>query len=133
MVKLQAAYKMNLSTLINHGKIEYQSTKVGEKSFDSYEILSAVDLITLTAKAKILKMYNVAIDFAKAALELMPKETGNKKIPIENSKKFQVMVKELVKLNNEYLTKSKTIAGKYIVYFSDFPIDHLVKISFCCR
>ena len=61
LVKLQAAYKMNLSSLINHGKIEYQSTKVGEKAFDSYEILSAVDFITLTAKAKTLKMYNVAI------------------------------------------------------------------------
>ena len=60
-MKLQAAYKMNLSFLINHGKIQYQSTKVGEKAFDSYEILTAVDLITLTAKAKILKMYNVAI------------------------------------------------------------------------
>ena len=42
----------------------------------------------------------------------MPKETGNKKVPIENSKKFQAMVKELVKLNNGYLAKSKTIAGK---------------------
>ena len=46
----------------------------------------------------------------------MPKETGNKKVPVENSKKFQAMVKELVKLNNGYLTKSKTIAGKYFAF-----------------
>lgn len=46
----------------------------------------------------------------------MPKETGNKKVSVENSKKFQAMVKELVKLNNGYLTKSKTIAGKYCTF-----------------
>ena len=54
----------------------------------------------------------------------MPKETGNKKVSVENSKKFQAMVKELVKLNNGYLTKSKTIAGKYYVCISDFPKEY---------
>ena len=62
------------------------------------------------------KFFYFSTDFAKAALELMPKETGNKKVSVENSKKFQAMVKELVKLNNGYLTKSKTIAGKYFAF-----------------
>jgi hypothetical protein len=55
------------------------------------------------------KMYSIAIDFLKEGLRILPKErSGHSKQFSQGMKK---MAANLAKLNNGYLTKTKTIAG----------------------
>ena len=73
----QATYRMNLTSLSEFNRIEYQSTTTNKKYFDSYERLDAVDLIVIALHAQSLKMYNVAVEFAREAMKLIPKEQSD--------------------------------------------------------
>ena len=73
----QGTYRMNLTSLSEFNRIEYQSTTTNKKYFDSYERLDAVDLIVIALHAQSLKMYNVAVEFAREAMKLIPKEQSD--------------------------------------------------------
>ena len=73
----QGTYRMNLTSLSEFNRIEYQSTTTNKKYFDSYERLDAVDLIVIALHAQSLKMYSVAVEFAREAMKLIPKEQSD--------------------------------------------------------
>ena len=99
-------YQVNLTLLSDHGLVQYQGTTTNQKMFNSYERLSAIDYMALAMKAQNFKMFDVAIEFSREILRLLPKETGNIMVPDIVKQSFYKMRHDLVTLNNQYLMKN---------------------------
>ena len=69
--------------------------------------------MALAMKAQNFKMFDVAIEFSREILRLLPKETGNIMVPDIVRQSFDKMRHDLVTLNNQYLMKTKMIEGRY--------------------
>ena len=113
LVRLVRTYQVNLTLLSDHGLVQYQGTTTNQKMFNSYERLSAIDYMALAMKAQNFKMFDVAIEFSREILRLLPKETGNIMVPDIVRQSFDKMRHDLVTLNNQYLMKTKMIEGRY--------------------
>ena len=111
MVRLVRTYQVNLTVLSDNGIVQYQGTTTNQKSFNSYERLSAIDFLALAIKAQRFKMFDVAIEFSREILRLLPKETGSIMVPHSIRESFDKMRRDLATLNNRYLMKTKVIAG----------------------
>ena len=97
---------MNLTLLSDYGLVQYQGTTTNQKKFNSYERLRAIDYMALAMKAQKIKMFDVAIEFSREILRLLPKETGNIMVPDIVKQSFYKMRHDLVTLNNQYLMKN---------------------------
>ena len=97
---------MNLTLLSDYGLVQYQGTTTNQKKFNSYERLRAIDYMALAMKAQKIKMFDVAIEFSREILRLLPKETGNIMVPDIVRQSFDKMRHDLVTLNNQYLMKN---------------------------
>ena len=111
LVRLVRTYEVNLTLLSDHGLVQYQGTTTNQKMFNSYERLSAIDFIALAIKAQRFKMFDIAIEFSREILRLLPKETGSIMVPHSIRQSFDKMRRDLATLNNRYLMKTKVFAG----------------------
>ena len=117
LVRLVRTYQVNLTVLSDHGLVQYQGTTTNQKSFNSYERLSAIDFIALAIKARKFKMFDVAIEFSREILRLIPNETGSIMVPDIIRQSFDKFKNDLVTLNNRYLIKTKMFEGNKIQKF----------------
>ena len=114
LVRLVRTYQVNLTLLSDYGLVQYQGTTTNQKMFNSYERLSAIDYMALAMKAQNFKMFDVAIEFSREILRLLPRETGSIMVPDIVRQSFDKMRHDLVTLNNQYLMKTKMIEGMYL-------------------
>jgi prolyl 4-hydroxylase len=111
MIRVQFAYKLNLTALTENGLLEYLNSHGTRIQFNTHERLRAFDFTIFAEKAMELKMYSLAIDFLREASRLFPNEGGHYKLGEGFGKKIKKLSDNVVKLHNGYLTKKRTIAG----------------------
>lgn len=107
LIRLQFAYKWNLTELSENGNLQFSNVENGQDlSFGTFERLVPSDLAPLAQEAANKNYLSIAIDFAKEALRMVEKEPHSyNEIQLNMLKK---LVKDLAQVNNKYLTKRKT-------------------------
>ena len=127
ITKLQQTYQLNLKELSENGLIQYTDSNGQKRSFASQERLTSVDFSTLAFKAKMNKDYATSIIFLREALRLMPKEEGSVRAQTKEVKKRTLKLKkDLVQLNNGYLSKWQVRAEKDFIVLP-YMIDESLK------
>ena len=101
---LYFAYKFDLPAACKDGKLIFTNHYNQQKVYQAYEHLSIGDLENLASVAFDQGSYDHAIEIITAIMDIQ--ESSNSKHKM--SKKMQKLKKNLIQLNNGYLTKHQT-------------------------
>ena len=111
MLTLCFTYKFEITSMVLNGSLSFVDSNEIHKNIASYEKLDILDLENLALVAINNKQYDVAIDFTRAILQLVPKviTSLDEKVFFRRITK---MKNELIQMNNGYLQKKRSFIGK---------------------
>ena len=114
MFILHYSYYFNMTAAVYDGKLCYQDHNAINREFQAYEKFNLMDVMLLADKALDNQDYALAIDLTRDIIKMMDEYKGilstiDTKILL---KKVEWLKKNLMKANNEYLTKNKSFIGK---------------------
>merc|ERR1711976_697358 len=118
IVIVQFAYEIDLTELSENRRIKYVNSDGENIIIDNFEQLTSVDFAGFAQKAMERRLYHVAIDFARESLRLhKSKDEGVRTMAPGHYELLQKIRKDLIQLNNGYLTKKKQVVDReYIIH-----------------
>jgi hypothetical protein len=122
MVMLQETYEMLLDATVE-GKVTYYTSQNLLKEFQGREQLMVDDLYLMSQKATSQLLFDVAIEFLRAALNL----AKTVKVPNSIMIKIGTLKKNLVHMNNQHLLRWQQMVGtnyKVLPYLVDENLNY---------